>query len=61
MADRYEFIHSSVFGSYYEPCELLEESGDRCKIRYVDPYSEDVHETWIDRRRLRKVEEDADV
>ena len=36
-----EFLHTSIAGSYYVPCEILGECGEDFVITYLDPLLEE--------------------
>ena len=47
-----KFVHSSMFGSYYLSCTVLEKKKNRSKISYHDPYVNEICEIWIDNEWL---------
>ena len=47
-----KFVHSSMFGSYYLPCTILQKKKYRSKISYIDPYTEEQIKIWIDNEEL---------
>lgn len=47
-----KFVHSSMFGSYYLPCTILQKKKYRSRIIYVDPYTDEQIKIWIDNEEL---------
>lgn len=47
-----KYLHSSVFGSSYEDCLILETAGDTVKILFFDPIAEKLDERWTAKRNV---------
>jgi len=56
MATQIEYLHCSMGGSYWIPCEIVEDDGEEYVVRYYDSIvEEDVETVVTDRTMVREV------
>lgn len=42
-----KFIFASMYGTYWMDCEILEEKNGLCKVKYFDPFVEEIYEKTV--------------
>ena len=48
-----QYLHGSMYGTYYIDCEILQEAGNMIYIRYIDPNNNETYEKWVEADYIR--------
>lgn len=48
-----QFIHTSMYGSYYASCEVIRKNKNKSRIKYIDPFTKEVYSRWVDNEDIK--------